>query len=68
MKLSPAIVSKFLSISPHAVRMGMRCGKLPFGAAFIKESRYVYDIRPWMVAEYLGITVEELEEKVRRIA
>lgn len=62
-KILPATLAKIMGHSPTWVRVSMQRGLLPVGIAQQKNEhsgRWSYDIRPNKVAEYLGISVEEL--------
>lgn len=55
-----------LGCSHQFVRIGIQQGRLPIGTA-VKMKTHVYDIRPNLLAEYMGITVDELFKKLEEI-
>lgn len=52
--------AKILGKSQEYVRCGLAHGKLPIGSAIKMSSRYSYHISPGKLAEYMGLTVEQI--------
>lgn len=54
--------SELTGMSPLTIRYGLETGRLPFGSS-IKRSQFrtIYHICPRKLAEYLGMTVEEVK-------
>lgn len=54
--------SDITGLSQLTIRLGLQHGSLPFGTA-VKTSRHrtVYHISPAKLADYLGLTVEEVK-------
>lgn len=49
------------------VMLGLRQGALPIGCAVLGEGgRWSYDIRPERLAQYMGITVDGLRDRLGR--
>jgi len=49
------------------VRLGLQDGSLPIGCAVRGEGgRWSYDIRPERLAAYMGITVDELWDRLEK--
>lgn len=67
-KISCDQAAKIMQVNGMYVRMGLRCGRLPIGSA-IQETgkRWTYHISPGKLAEYLGITLQELENELKAI-
>jgi predicted HTH domain antitoxin len=56
--------SELTGLSQLSIRLGLQCKDLPFGTAIKTSSkRTVYHISPSKLAEYLGMTVEEVKER-----
>lgn len=64
--LSVREAALLLGQSLQFVRIGIQQGRLPIGIA-VKMSTHVYDIRPNLLADYMGITVEELFKRLDEI-
>lgn len=60
--------ARLMQKSEMFVRMGLRCGALPFGVAIHASSKksWAYHISPAKFSAYMGITPLELEEEVWR--
>ena len=59
--------SKLLGISKKCLRVAMRRKNLPIGFEQLsdgKAKRRYYYISPKMLAEYIGVSVEELERRL----
>lgn len=67
MRITIAKASELIGLSRLSLQCGLRENKLPFGTAWKNKgsSVYTYLIYPAKFAEYLGISVEELEERAR---
>lgn len=67
-KITPAMAAELAGKSAQFIRIGMQRSLLdpPIGTAFkfSGSERYCYDIRPQKLAEYLGVTVEEMYRKL----
>jgi hypothetical protein len=49
------------------VRLGLRSGRLSFGGAVRGGGgRWSYDIRPERLAQYMGITLDELWDRLEK--
>jgi hypothetical protein len=61
-RISVKSTSDLTGLSQLTIRLGLQYGTLPFGTA-IKTSKHrtVYHISPAKLAEYLGITVEQVK-------
>ncbi|MSV24200.1 hypothetical protein FYJ78_03165 [Selenomonas sp. WCA-380-WT-3B 3/] len=74
MKISPADAARVIGKSDQFVRIGLQRGLLkangePIGVA-IKiappSKRYTYYINPKLLADFAGITLDELAERIER--
>lgn len=66
-KILPATFAKIINHSATWVRVSMQRGLLPIGVAMrMKDNskRWSYDIRPTLAAQYLGISIDELMDRV----
>lgn len=67
-KITPAMAAELAGKSAQFIRIGMQRDLLdpPIGKAFkfSGDERYCYDIRPQKLADYLGVTVEEMYKKL----
>ena len=62
-KISVAMAAKLMHVSSQFVRVGLQCGKLPFGNAIqISGGRYTYYISPKKFTEYTGINLERSDK------
>lgn len=54
--------AELTGLSQLTIRLGLQYGSLPFGSA-IKTSKHrtVYHISPAKLAEYLGMTIEQVK-------
>ena len=73
MKITVEMAARILNKSKPFVRIGLQRNLLPFGFAMQKNperrrSRYDYFINPKQFADYIGLTVSELEVKVREVS
>lgn len=60
-KITIKEASKLMGLSSETVRYGIRSQELPIGTAIkISEQRTIYHIPPNRLADYMGITVEQL--------
>lgn len=68
-KITPSVAAIIMGCSAEFVRIGLQLGILDIGDA-VKMSalRWTYNISPAKLAERQGMTMEELEKKVARIA
>jgi len=49
------------------VMLGLRQGRLPIGAAVLGDGgRWSYDVRPERLAQYMGITLDELWDRLEK--
>lgn len=64
-KISPSMAGKLLNQSTEFVRIGLIQQRLPVGTAVKMSINYVYDIRPNMLAEYMGIPQDELGRRIK---
>lgn len=53
-KLSVKEVAHIMEKDPQYVRKGLQTGRLPFGTAVKKSSRWSYHISPVLFAEYMN--------------
>jgi len=61
-RISVKRASELTGLSQLTIRLGLQCGKLPFGTAIkTSKSRTVYHISPSKLAEYLGLSVDEVK-------
>ncbi len=74
MKISPADAARIIGKSDQFVRIGLQRGLLkshgePIGVA-VKlvppSKRYTYYINPKLLADFAGITLDELAERIER--
>lgn len=67
-KISVPEAARIMEKSSLFVYEGMRRGALPIGEAMQLpgSTKYTYFISPPLLAAYLGVSVEELVEEVRR--
>lgn len=66
-KITPAMAAELAGKSTQFIRIGMQRNLLnpPIGTAIrLTGERYCYDIRPQKLADYLGVTVEEMYRKL----
>ena len=73
MKITVEMASRILNKSKPFVRIGLQRNLLPFGFAMQKNperrlSRNEYNITTRQNAEYDGLTVSELEKKVKEVS
>lgn len=61
MRITPESAAKILNRNAGFVRKGLQQCALPFGAAVKTSETWSYDIRPPKLAEYMGISLQELE-------
>lgn len=69
-KILPADVAKLIGKSELTIREGIKQEYFDFGIAMLlpgSEKRYNYTIFPAKVAEFLGISVEELYKRIDEI-
>lgn len=69
MRITTSIASKLLGISVFSLQCGLQANKLPFGTCWKNEgsTTNTYLIYPGVLAEYLGITLDELEERSKSL-
>lgn len=67
MKITIAKASDLIGLSRLSIQCGLRENKLPFGTAWKNEgsSVYTYLIYPGKLAEYMGMTMEQLEAALK---
>lgn len=66
--MKPFDAAMLLGKSPMWVRIGLRNGTLPIGAAIrCPGGRWSYDIRPERLAQYMGINVAEMHNRLETI-
>lgn len=67
-KITPAMAAELAGKSAQFIRIGMQRNLLdpPIGKALKLQGseHYCYDIRPQKLAEYLGVTVEDMYQKL----
>ncbi len=67
-KITPAMAGELAGKSAQFIRIGMQRNLLepPIGTVmkFPGKERYYYDIRPQKLAEYLGVSIEEMYSKL----
>ncbi|MCM1270329.1 MAG: hypothetical protein NC247_06875 [Ruminococcus flavefaciens] len=67
-KITPAMAAELAGKSAQFIRIGMQRNLLdpPIGKAFKLQGseHYCFDIRPQKLAEYLGVTVEDMYQKL----
>ena len=71
MKITVEMAARILNKSKPFVRIGLQRNLLPFGFAMQKNPerrRSRYFINPKQFADYMGLTVKELEMKVREVS
>lgn len=63
MKIRIKEVAKLMGASEQYVRDGLKTQQLPIGSAVqMSKKKYTYHISSGKLADYLGVTVKELEE------
>jgi hypothetical protein len=63
----PADAARVLGKPPMWVMLGLRQGRLPIGAAVLGEGgRWSYDVRPERLAQYMGISTDELWSRIEK--
>lgn len=66
MKLKVKDAAKILGKAELFVRCGIVSGKLPIGTAIqVSGKRYSYHVSPGKLAEYMGITIEQLQQEIQ---
>lgn len=61
-RISVKRAAELTGLSQLSIRLGLQCKDLPFGTAIkTSKNRTVYHISPALLAEYLGMTVEEVK-------
>lgn len=68
-KVSVARAAELMNKGQQFVRIALQRGLVPFGFAVKlqgEDSRYDYYINPKQFCEYLGITEQELTERVKK--
>lgn len=66
-KITPAMAAELAGTSAQYIRIRMQRNLFepPIGSAIrLTGNRYNYDIRPHLLAEYLGVSVEEMYHKL----
>ena len=59
--------ARLLGKPPMWVMLGLRQGRLPIGAAVLGDGgRWSYDVRPERLAQYMGITLDELWDRLEK--
>lgn len=61
----PATAARVLGVSPQFIRIGLQQGRLPFGSAVKFKNKYSYHISPALLAEYMGMDINELKKEVQ---
>lgn len=57
--------ARLMGASEQYVRDGLKTQQLPIGSAVqMSKKKYTYNISPGKLAEYLGISTEELKELI----
>jgi len=65
MKISVKLAAKLLGVSHMFVNVGLRAGRLPYGTGVqMPGGRWSFDIRAEKLAEYMGISMSELEDRI----
>ncbi len=67
-KITPSIAGIIMGCSAEFVRIGLQQNVLDIGDAVKMSGRWTYNISPSKLADRQGLTMEQLEAKVRRIA
>lgn len=62
------LASRLLHKAEQFVRIGLQRQLLPLGCAVKTSTQWTYDIRPHMLAAYMGITLDELIERAERVS
>ncbi|GEM_PF-2456325 len=61
-RISVKRASELTGLSPEYIRLGILKGVLPIGTAIqAGEARTNYHISPYLLAQYLGLTVEQVK-------
>lgn len=63
-KITTETASKLLGLTKQFIRVGLQQSRLPFGSAVRMKSTFRYDIRPHMLASYMGISMDELYRRL----
>ena len=53
-RISVTEAAKIMDVSPSYIRMGIRCGRLPFGTAVKMSSQWTYHISRAAFEQYLA--------------
>jgi hypothetical protein len=61
-RLKVAEAAAIMGVHPSFLRHSIRDGSLTFGYCFKKSSEYTFYINPAQFAEYMRISMEQLEE------
>ena len=67
MKLTVQQTAQVLGVTPQFVRIGIQTGMLDVGACVKlgkSQEKYTYCVVPSKVAQFMGITLDELERRV----
>ena len=62
-RVSTALAARIIDKAENYVRFGLQQQRLPFGTAVqTGVNRWSYHISPKLLADYTGVTIEEIEE------
>ena len=65
-KITPDQAAMVMGCSSQFVRIGMQRGLLEIGDAVKMSTKWTYNISPAKLAARQGMTVDQLEEEIRR--
>ena len=65
-KITPDKAAMVMGCSSQFVRIGMQRGLLEIGDAVKMSTKWTYNISPAKLAARQGMTVDQLEEEIRR--
>ena len=65
-KITPDIAAAIMGCSGQFVRIGLQRGILDIGEAVKMSTKYTYNISPAKLAARQGMTIEELEARVKK--
>lgn len=66
MKITVGDAAAIMGCSEQFIRIGLQRGRLDIGDAVQMSNRWTYNIAPARLAARQGMTVQELEEEIKR--
>lgn len=66
-KVTPEQAALIMGCGAQYIRIGLQRGLLDIGDAVKMSTKWTYNIAPAKLAERQGLTIEQLEEELKRI-